>query len=171
MSIKTQLINSLQTEVDILKHLHAKITPEQLSYRPQEGMRSTEELLEYLKNCLLGYTYYFTTKEQDGEAQKAQFTKFKEEAKAATDFPAALDSQLDQVKAMLADVSEEDMLNSKVKHFLGHETTLGDALMNGTFKYLSAYRMQLFLYLKMSGNASLNTYNNWMAMDAPVKAN
>jgi len=37
------------------------------------------------------------------------------------------------------------------------------------FKNLAAYRMQLFLYLKISGQKELNSFNNWKGFDRPIK--
>jgi hypothetical protein len=45
------------------------------------------------------------------------------------------------------------------------DTTLGRALVETTLKWLTAYRMQLFLYAKASGNEKIGTANNWAGVD------
>lgn len=170
MTYKEIIIEDLKQEIKILKHLYTKITPEMLDYRPQEGMRSIKELLTYLSYCSIQVLYFYSTKESDKEKIFSGLKVLMNEAVAQPDFPSALDFQYEKFVEMLGNISEEDLLNKKVKH--GHfkeEVNLGVALQHSAFKNLSAYRMQLFLYLKLSGQKHLNTYNNWRAHDMPVE--
>jgi hypothetical protein len=43
--------------------------------------------------------------------------------------------------------------------------SLGAAIMNSSVKFLAAYRMQLFLYIKQLGRQELSTVQNWGGRD------
>jgi hypothetical protein len=47
----------------------------------------------------------------------------------------------------------------------GGELPLGAALLNGPFKWLTSYKLQLFLYAKANG-AAIGTVNAWAGMDS-----
>ena len=47
----------------------------------------------------------------------------------------------------------------------GRKASCGFMLVSLVLKHYAAYRMQLFLYLKASGRAELNTMNLWVGMD------
>ena len=51
MITKDQLASSMLRECDICLHLHTKLGPGTLDYRPTSGQRSTLELLQYLSVC------------------------------------------------------------------------------------------------------------------------
>ncbi len=48
--------------------------------------------------------------------------------------------------------------------FTVYITTLGLAILNGPLKWLTAYKLQLFLYAKACG-AEIGTANAWAGMD------
>ncbi len=48
------------------------------------------------------------------------------------------------------------------------ELILGAALVNFPLKFLAAYRMQLFLYLKSTLTEELTTMNCWFGMDGEL---
>jgi hypothetical protein len=52
----------------------------------------------------------------------------------------------------------------------GMKFTRGRMIGNMVLSGYSAYRMQLFCYLKSSGREELNTMNLWMGVDAPMGA-
>lgn len=170
MTYKEIILGDIAKEIDILKHLHTKITPELIDYRPQEGMRSIKELLEYLSYCSMQVLYFYSSKEKDEDLFKKQYHALIKKAKEQANFPSALDFQYEKIVKMLNNISENELLTKEVQH--GHfkeKINLGVALQHSAFKNLSAYRMQLFLYLKMSGQKDLNTYNNWRGFDCPEK--
>ena len=43
----------------------------------------------------------------------------------------------------------------------------GQAIFATSVRFLCAYRMQLFLYIKQCGATELGTSNAWLGMDAP----
>jgi len=168
MTYKEIILRDMQQEMNILKHLYTKISPNLMDYRPQEGMRSVKELLNYMSYCSMQVLYFYSTKETDEEKFYEQLKSLMKEAVEQPDFPTALDFQYEKVVEMLDNISENDLLTKEVEH--GHfkgKINLGVALQHSAFKNLSAYRMQLFLYLKMSGQKDLNSFNNWKGYDRP----
>ena len=49
----------------------------------------------------------------------------------------------------------------------GSKATRGTWIVRLVLCHYSAYRMQLFLYLKASGRQELSTMNLWVGMDPP----
>jgi hypothetical protein len=49
----------------------------------------------------------------------------------------------------------------------GQKASRGLWIVRLVLSHYTAYRMQLFLYLKASGREELNTMNLWVGMDAP----
>jgi hypothetical protein len=59
----------------------------------------------------------------------------------------------------------EDELRAPVEMF-GRKASRGLWIMRLVLSHYTAYRMQLFLYLKASGREELNTMNLWVGTDA-----
>lgn len=161
---KSELIKSLQTEVRIAVHLVGKVDRTKLDYRPSANQRSTIELLRYLAMMGPEVVKAATTGTFDSESWTAA-----EKAVASYDVDqvvAAIAAQSDAYTKLLAGVSDAD-LRVEIEMF-GQKDTRGAYLVNLALASCIAYRMQLFLYLKASGRAELNTMNLWAGMDAPM---
>lgn len=162
---KAELIASLQHEVRILLHLAGKIDRATLDYRPTPKQRSTIELLRYLS--MMGPTLVqyaladtpdpalWTTAEQAAQARNFDQTL------------SAIASQTDTYRTLLADVSDADF-RAEVNGFDGNKTSRGVLLVNLVLCGCTAYRTQLFLYLKACGREELGTMNLWAGVDAPA---
>lgn len=159
-------IGSVLHEVAIIKHLYSK-TSGRLDWRPAPGQRSTQELLEYLASCLAAMGRRVMSNDWSRTSTAA---KEKLKADARRDFPGTLDREAAEFIAMLKAVPEADFYSRETVLPNGMKLPLGLALMNMNLKMLTAYRMQLFLYLKQSGLSELNTYNCWRGVDKPVEA-
>ena len=158
-------LRSIRHETEILKHLHGKLSAEQLDYRPAEGMRSTLELLRYLSYCGIA------TAEALAEGS---WTKYHTRVAAAEkleggDFSEAADRQLGELEDLVRGLSEED-LRREVESPSGQVGPLGAILVNHPLRYLSVYRMQLYVYAKASGCSGLSTWNAWGGRDQPEEA-
>ncbi len=164
------LLNDLANEIAIIKHLHSKINEEDLNFSPAQGMRTVQDLLDYLRVCSLTVAQFYLGEEQTPEKMKKQSEKLKAEAMAFKDFDKAMDFQFERIEKLFENVSDKDLKERIVKNFLEEEVPLGEALQHTVFKYLPAYRMQLFLYLKISGKSNLNTFNNWLGIDPPPRS-
>jgi hypothetical protein len=164
---KAELIALLQKEVRLLLHLTTKIEPSMLDYRPTSKQRSTIELLRYLTTSAPALIQYAKGQPMDADAiaeaaQTANRRDFDETV-------AALAAHSDQCAELLADVSDDD-LRGEMLWVDGNRITRGFFLVNYVFGQYTAYRLQLFLYLKASGRDELNTMNLWLGADMPAPA-
>jgi len=164
---KSELIALLQKEVRLLLHLTTKIEPAALDYRPTPKQRSTIELLRYLTNTGPALIRYAKGQPLDAAAiaeatQAANLRDFDETV-------AVLAAQADLYAELLADMSDDD-LRTEMTWVDGSRISRGLFLVNYLFGQLTAYRLQLFLYLKACGREELNTMNLWIGADVPVSA-
>jgi len=118
MSYKKIILSDISQEIKILKHLYTKISPDLMDYRPQEGMRSIKELLNYLSYCSIQVLYFYSSEETDEKKFYDGLRSLMKQAVEQADFPAALDFQYEQVVKMLAKIPEKDLFSKEVEH--GH---------------------------------------------------
>jgi hypothetical protein len=160
---KDQVADAMLRECDICVHLFSKFAPEAMDYRPSPAQRSTLELLRYLSMCAtagLDCMSHADWKRFAGHAEKAK-------EMAAAGFPAAMAQQKEAIRAFFDATSEETLLSQEAPMPGGRGMLpLGAAILNGPFKWLSAYKLQLFLYAKANG-AAIGTINAWAGMDMP----
>lgn len=163
MMTKSQLIDSLCHECQIVKHLHGKLKPEQLDFRPAAGMRTTLETLRYLAACGIA-----PMKGALAENFEVMTAYFGEAANLTSEqIPTAMDKQAAGIREALAGIPEAEYDTRELSYPWGYKDKMGIALVNTSLKFMTAYRMQLFLYAKMSGSAELTTANCWAGMDMP----
>lgn len=163
MITPAQFLAAVDHETRVVKHLATKLLPGTLDWRPTPKQRSTLELLRYLTSaasvpCLAMIRGHW----DDAEA-------LEKEAEAVTlaTFPAAMDRQRAIIADALAPLSERDCLERDAKLPWGTPVKLGEALVRTVLYTYVAYRMQLFLYAKQSGNADIGPANCWVGVDAP----
>jgi len=158
---RPELIESLQNEVRLLLHLCGKVKPEMLDYRPTVKQRSLIELLRYMTVLMP----LLVPSIKGGEFLSNDWAAA--EARAASmDFAAlvkSLESQAALYAELVGGMSDEE-LRGEVDIF-GMKLTRGTMLVNLLLCGHSAYRMQLFCYLKACGREELNTMNLWMGVD------
>ena len=163
---REELVLSLQDEVRILLHLAGKVDPAQLDYRPTPTQRSTIELLRYLSVmgpaliASIRSGVFDTTIWQAALADASRLT-FDEAL-------AAIGDQTRQYAALIAEFSDDD-LRSEVQMFY-RTGSRGSIIVNIVLCHHTAYRTQLFLYLKACGRDELGTANLWAGMDAAVSS-
>ena len=158
---KSELIGSLQKEVQILVHLASKVDRTALDYRPTPKQRSTMELLRYMS--IMGPGLVQAVKR--GGFDPAAWTKLQQEADAR-DFDqtvAAIGAQSETYASELGAFSDDDY--RKGVEMFGSKTTVGAFLVNLVLCGHAAYRTQLFCYLKACGRDELSTMNLWAGMD------
>jgi hypothetical protein len=164
---KAELIALLQKEVRLLLHLTTKIDPSMLDYRSTPKQRSTIELLRYLTTSAPALIQYAKGRPMDADAiaeatRQATSRDFDETLSALASLP-------DQYAELLADLSDDD-LRGEIMWVDGSRITRGFFLVNYVFGQFTAYRLQLFLYLKACGREELNTMNLWLGADVPATA-
>jgi len=159
---RQDFLDSLLKECEICKHLYTKIAPDTFDFRPTPGQRSTLELLRYLAVCGSA-SMHVMTNGSDWSLWKPYTAHIAE--MPHEDFPAAMDRQAEVMKKIFLAIPDEDLRAKEVKHPTGTTMPMGVGLMRMTFSWLTAYRMQLFLYAKQSGAEEIGTSNNWAGMD------
>ncbi len=160
MDFKQSVIASMTHEVEICKHLFSKIPQGQMEFRLGEGMRTTLELLRYLTFGPLFPAHGMI--EDDWQGAQAIADRSKE--MAAEEFPARMDQLLESFRTLVEKLPEAD-LDRSVELPWGSSGTIGPLLMDLSIKFITAYRMQLFLHAKASGANQLHTMNNWAGID------
>ena len=161
MISKDQLADAMLRECDIISHLHTKLDPAQLDYRPSAEQRSTLELLQYLS--IVGIAGSRCMAAGDFNL----FKEFSERASTVTldSFAGAMDKQKKELRELFAGFDEKLLETQAAPLPGGGEAPLGLAIMLGPIKWLAAYKLQLFLYAKASGATELGTANAWAGVD------
>ncbi|HRH47204.1 MAG TPA: hypothetical protein PLP23_00555 [Panacibacter sp.] len=163
---KEHLLNNIEKEMNVCRRLYTKIPPGQMDYKPGEGVRTTLELLQYLSIAgTLMPDYWLQENDTDfgafyGSKIAASKTITHEQ------FLNAMDEQLIIIKNLFGHLSEDDLLQKEVTYpWSGAKAPLGEAMIATSVKWLAAYKLQLFLYIKLCGNKQLATADAWMLTD------
>ena len=161
MITKDQIAGGMTRECDICIHLFEKLSPEAFDYRPSEGQRSTIELLRYLAGCGIGGLRSLASANWKlfGE------TLARTENMSAAEFPAAMKRQRREIEEFFAATSEEVLATQMAPTLPSGTMPLGAAILWGPFKWLAAYKLQLFLYAKATGAHQIATANAWAGID------
>lgn len=162
MLTKDQFIEGFITELNIIRHLATKITPEMLDYRPTEKQRSLSELLNYL-----GHIFELGTDLTIAGSSKGYMDLAAKAPKATLEnFDSVMDTQAQSLREKLGALSDAEL--AEVVEIWGWSAPRAIHLM-GVMKWSVAYKMQLFLYLKSNGRSELETQNLWRGTDPAPK--
>ncbi len=160
MYTKENFIKSLENEVRIIKHLATKVPADKLDYKPSPAQRSTLELLQYLAGVGSGMMKAVQVGDTKAWMDYDEFRK----SVTLENFGEKMDAELSDMKETFAKFADEDF--SREADFYG-KASIAEHMIN-VLRNFSAYRMQLFLYVRACG-VEVNTYNVWGGMDAPQK--
>lgn len=165
MISKNDVRDAILDECDILVHLYGKLPKDALDYRPTPKQRSTLELLRYLTYAGVAGI---------GKAVDGTYAVLKEGEKRtsemrAEEFPAAMERQKKAIIAAFDKLTEAQLATQESSDPLGRKMSLGRALLAMPLRWMTAYRMQLFLYAKAAGNHEIGTANTWAGIDWPRK--
>jgi hypothetical protein len=162
---KDELVSSLQNEVRVLLHLISKVDPAKLDYRPKAKQRRTLELLQYL--AIMGPIHARSVKAHVFDLEVWRNMWRTEEAVAKTMNLEQVKDAIGKQPALFAELmgscSDAD-LREEIEMF-GTRASRGSMFVSLVLCHYSAYRMQLFLYLKACGREELGTLNLWAGMD------
>jgi len=164
MYTKQNLIDSVSNEFRIIKHLAEKIPAGTEGYKPTDGQRTTLELLQYLSMVFANATHVIY--EGDTDAYKTAPLNGSDTTMA--NFSTKMDEQLSLWKEMVEKFDDAQLATVINIYGMG-DMTKGRYLVENLLKWAAAYKMQLFLYIKASGNTAIGTSNLWGGMDMPVK--
>ncbi|MCW8131137.1 MAG: hypothetical protein KIS92_12380 [Planctomycetota bacterium] len=157
-----QFLNCVQHEVNVIKHLYTKVPKDKLDYRPTPKQRSLSEVIQHLPTNLA-----IAKQVISGDWSDTGPTMQAVREAALKDFNGTMDREFALFAERVRAIPAADFTNKKVKMPMG-EMPLGDALLAFPFKFLPAYKMQFFLYLKACGREELNTINCWGGMDGEM---
>lgn len=163
---RDELVALLQHEVKIVGHLAGKVDRATLDYRPTPGQRTTIDLLRYL--TMMGPALVDVA--ETGTFDPAAWTA----RERATD-GFGYDECLTAIAAHAGHFARqsagwsEDWLRAEIAPW-GARSSRGRFLVQFVVCGYTAYRMQLFLYLKACGRNELGTIDLWDGVDPPSKA-
>lgn len=150
---------AVHNEYRIIRHLAEKIPHDAHGYRPSDKQRSTVELLGYL--TVIGSSMMHSL--LNNGAWPDYYTELMNSV-TIDNFAERLNDEENRIKENFAKFTPE-MMDEKIDLFgMGHAETVADYLMD-LIQILSAYKMQLFLYIKASGVTNIGTSNAWGGMD------
>ncbi|MCZ6788159.1 MAG: hypothetical protein O7E54_13440 [Planctomycetota bacterium] len=161
MSERQLLLDSMLHEIEVIKFLGARVPPGNLDYRPSPKQRSTLELLQYLTLCGHRIAEIVLTENWDLREKYAK----ESELVTLESFAAAMDRQAERLRQLVSGIADEEWSTRTVRLPWGHETSVPGLFLDATIKFLVAYRMQLFLYLKAIGRTDLGTAQCWLGRE------
>lgn len=150
-------IRAYSKESTICIQLFHKIPPNALEYRPTLGQRSTIELLRYLSYG----PYNVTRRILAGDWNIGKPANEATKDMPASDFPRNMQWQMDEVARMVRAANPIALEKEEIAFPWGEIMKKGDALVNQPLRFMTGYRMQLFLYLKSAGLKDLGTKDLW----------
>lgn len=164
MSHKQQILQVLEKETAICKRLFTLIPENLRDYSPGYEMRTTFELLKYISWSPGATVESFF--ENDMEKIHNIYCKYSEtgERMKWEEFPARMDEQMVKINEMLVNVNDEELLSREVQLPWRQKMMLGEALIETAVKWMTGYKMQLFLYLRMNG-LEVDTGDCWITVE------
>lgn len=160
---KQELIESFRRETHVISFLASRLTPADLDFSFTPGQRTTIELLRYLTIAGIAPTIALLNGNWDHWQSFAQ----RSEKLELAGIGAAMDQQMNELVAAIEPLTEGDM-SRPAKTAWNQELSLGAALVEQSLKFLTAYRMQLFLQAKACGHTGFSTYECWGGVDKPA---
>jgi hypothetical protein len=163
---KDELIAALRSEVRILLHLASKVDPGKLDYRPTPKQRSLLELLQYL--AVMGPIHARTIKSGVLDMDLWRKTWQTEKARAKAMNLEQVKEEIERLSGFFAELlggCSDAELRTEMEIF-GSKGSRGSLWVSLVLGHYTAYRMQLFLYLKACGREELSTMNLWAGRDA-----
>ncbi len=157
---KDHLLFNIEREIILLKQLSPLIEQKDLDFRPAEKMRSTYELMQYLSSIGAVILRWMIDNDLTPEVRKV----IGEHRSTVTieNFPTRLDEQWVIIQSYINNISDQDLRSREVELPWKEKMVLGAAIMNAPVKWLAAYRMELFMHLKMNGRPELGTKDAWV---------
>jgi hypothetical protein len=77
------------------------------------------------------------------------------------EFLPTMNEQIEVIHKLFARINEEDLLNKEVDYPWGGKAPFGEAIIASSIKFLTGYKLQLFLYIRMCSEQKLGTPDAW----------
>ncbi|MBD3919846.1 DinB family protein [Paenibacillus sp. PR3] len=148
-SIRDHLLHEFEHGVMTSQRLIRLIKPEQWSYRPQNNMRTLQELAHHL--VMLPATDLAIMQEKQGPA----FERIEGDIRSVTDCEQLcelMQTSFEAFRNHMLMLSEQDLLNLSTKAFYAEHGSLQIRWLIETLTHLFHHRAQLFNYLKQLGH-------------------
>lgn len=165
MYTKQNLIDTISNEFRIIKHLAEKIPAGTDGYKPTETQRTTLELLQYLSAIFANATHVIF----EGSTDAYKTAPISSTETTVENFSEKMDHQLSVWNGLMEKFDDEE-LSKIINLYMMGDKTKAEYLVDNLLKWAAAYKMQLFLYIKASGNSSIGTSNLWGGMDMPANS-
>lgn len=163
---KQHLLNNIEKEINICRRLYTKLQPDQMNFKPGEGVRSTLELLQYLSiaGTLMPY-YWLNEIDMDFGAYYGTTVAISRKM-PHEEFIGVMDEQINGIKSIFNGLEEDDLFHKEITYpWNGVKAPLGEAIISTSIKWLAAYKLQLFTFIKLCGGSQLSTADAWMLTD------
>jgi hypothetical protein len=162
---KHHLLNNIEKEINICRRLYTKIPPDQMDFRPKEGVRSILELLRYL--TIVGSAMPAFWLKKDDTDFNTFFDRIDKTSKTMPyeRFPTAMEEQKASLRDLFDQINDEDLIHKEVVYPWGGQAPLGEAITATTIKFLTGYKLQLFLFIKLCDHQKLGTADAWFLTD------
>lgn len=161
LEVKDLIISAIAREIAVIVPLGKQVKREDLSFRLFKGGRTIEETMRYLTWCSVSITKYYLDNETSLQQAYTHYQK-KYESYPIEEFIPVMYKQFKEIRLLFTEVTDEDLKYKQVDTAWKETMPLGEAILQTTLKYLTAYRMQLFLMLKAAGHNDLNTLDCWI---------
>jgi hypothetical protein len=165
---KQYLLNSIVKEMKLCRRLATKIPADKMNYKSKEDTRSIAELLHYLSYIGTGIIrFWYRT---DNSDLKTFFAGLKTETVITTpeEFIAAMDKQIELATSLFDKITEEDLHSKMVAYPWGETAPLGEAIIETSIKWMTAYKLQLFSLIKHSTDQKMGTPDAWRLTELTV---
>ena len=153
------LIRFWKTETDICIALFDKLPAGGLAYRPSPSQRSTLELLKYLSKGPRNGVIRVVKGDWNATPPAMEMAK----DMPPSDFVREMRLQAADVERVLRAADPGALARETMSFPWGETLTKADALIHYPYRWLTGYRMQLFLYAKAAGATQLGTPDLWRA--------
>ncbi len=159
--LKETLHKNIVKDLKVVRRLITKINPDAAEYKPIENIRSILEVLQYLSSCSTNIIRFWYNEDQSDP--RGFLTKLRKDDPIVTleNAITIFDAQIALVDDLFANITEDEIQNKEVTYPWGGKGTLGEGIIETSIKWLAAYKMQLFLYIKITSNQSLTTPDLW----------
>ncbi len=161
MYTKEEIWNSFAKEFRIIRHLVEKIPGGGYDHKPTEKQRTMLELLQYMGVSGIGTMTSIKNGDTSAFGPLAALSK----EITPENFVETINKEEADMKDLF-DSFTEDFLNEEITLFAGPSPR--KIYILDLLKTITAYKMQLFLYIKAAGNESIGTPNLWAGIDTPT---
>lgn len=163
MFTKEEVWNSFANDFRIIKHLAEKVHVDTHGYKPTEKQRTMLELMQYMS--IMGSGILNTVLMGDGNT----FASYVEQSKSVMgeNFIQKMNEQETEMKETFMKFDDAEL--AKELSLWGMTGPKSMFVLN-LIKIVASYKMQLFLYVKASGQHGIGTSNLWAGMDMPTSA-